>query len=214
MYFEPAIFFQAVLSLFAIVDPLGGLPVFLSLTQGATAPERQRVFRIAVATSFILIVGFALVGLYAMERVFHITMSEFTFAGGLLLVVTGVHDMLRTDSPEPALREEVSARDRERVHRLRALAVSPIACPLLAGPGTIVTVILFQGQYGHLFALSVCVVVFGLTLLILTFAGFLSRLMGRVGTLAVARVMQIFIIAIGVHFMFSGFKGAFPGLFA
>ena len=53
----------------------------------------------------------------------------------------------------------------------------------------------------------------GLTMLILTFAGFLSRMMGRVGTLAVSRVMQIFIIAIGVHFIFSGFKGSFPGLF-
>ncbi len=208
-----SVFFQAVLSLFAIVDPLGGLPVFIGLTGGASEAERQRVFRIAVATAFILIVGFALVGSFVMDKVFRITLSEFTFAGGLLLVVTGVHDMLRADNPEAVQHEEVSARDRDRFHRLRALAVSPIACPLLAGPGTIVTAILFQGQYGQLFALAVCVVVFGLTMLILTFAGFLSRMMGRVGTLAVSRVMQIFIIAIGVHFIFSGFKGSFPGLF-
>lgn len=209
---DTVVFFQAVLSLFAIVDPLGGLPVFLSLTRGATEPERQRVYRIAVITAFILIVAFSLVGSFVMERVFRITMSEFMFAGGLLLVVTGVHDMVRADSQD-TLPDEISARERDRSHRLRALAVSPIACPLLAGPGTIVTVILYQGQYGQLFALAVCVVVFALTMLILTFAGFLSRMMGRIGTLAIARVMQIFIIAIGVHFMFTGLKESFPGLF-
>lgn len=212
MEITPVVFFQAALSLFAIVDPLGGLPVFLGLTRGATESERRRVFRIAVVTAFLLIVAFALVGLFVMERVFRITMSEFMVAGGLLLVVTGVHDMIRADYHESPT-DGAGARERDRSHRLHALAVSPIACPLLAGPGTIVTVILFQGQYGQLFALGVCVLVFALTMLILTFAGFLSRLMGRVGSLAVSRVMQIFIIAIGVHFMFNGFRESFPGLF-
>jgi multiple antibiotic resistance protein len=204
-------FFQAVLSLFAIVDPLGGIPIFIGLTGGATEAERKRVFRLAVITSFLLIVAFALLGSFVMLHVFHITLSEFTFAGGLLLVVVGVHDMLIAETPPAA--EEVSPRDRDRFYRLRALAISPIACPLLAGPGTIVTVILYQGQYGHLFALGACLVVFSVTGLILNYSSFLSRMMGRVGSLAVSRVMQIFIIAIGVHFIFMGLKESFPRLF-
>jgi small neutral amino acid transporter SnatA (MarC family) len=75
-----------------------------------------------------------------------------------------------------------------------------------------VTVILFQGQYGQIFALAVCVAVFALTFVILNYAGLIARLFGPVGMLAVSRVMQIFIIAIGVSFMFSGLRQSFPAL--
>ena len=205
------IFFQAVLSLFAIVDPLGGLPVFIALTRDLSEQERRRIFRLAVIIAFLLIVLFALVGSYVMQHVFHIALSEFAFAGGLLLVVVGIREMIVTGNPE----ETIPGQSREMASRhYQAVAVSPIACPLLAGPGTIVTVILFQGQHGHLFAISVCTVVFALTMLILSFASRLSRLMGPIGMLAVARIMQIFIIAIGVHFMFMGLAEAFPKIFA
>ena len=201
-------FFQAVLSLFAIVDPVGGIPVFISLTQGVTETERRRLLRFATLTALALVVSFALA---VMQYVFHIRVSEFTFAGGLLLVVVGIRDMLLGGSPETE--NAVTDDPGRRRQRLHALAVSPIAVPLLAGPGTIVTVILFKGQYGQLFAVGVCVVVFTVSLLILNYAGWISRVIGRVGMLAVSRVMQIFIIAIGVNFMFRGLAEAFPRLF-
>ncbi|HLA38815.1 MAG TPA: MarC family protein [Candidatus Glassbacteria bacterium] len=204
-------FFQAVLSLFAIVDPVGGIPVFISLTQGVTETERRRLLRFATLTALALVVSFALVGSAVMQYVFHIRVSEFTFAGGLLLVVVGIRDMLLGGSPETE--NAVTDDPGRRRQRLHALAVSPIAVPLLAGPGTIVTVILFKGQYGQLFAVGVCVVVFAFSLLILNYAGWISRVIGRVGMLAVSRVMQIFIIAIGVNFMFRGLAEAFPRLF-
>jgi multiple antibiotic resistance protein len=204
-------FFQAVLSLFAIVDPVGGLPVFLGLTHGATDKERRRVFTIAVITSFLVILAFALTGSYIMKNVFHISLYEFTFAGGLLLVVVGIHEMLKTQSSQAVNIENHP--EEERNHHLHALAISPIACPLLAGPGTIVTVMIIQRQFGLVFAVGTCVVVFGATMLILAFSVAISRLIRPVGMLAVARIMQIFIIAIGVHFMFMGLEEAFPRLF-
>jgi len=205
------IFFQAVLSLFAIVDPIGGLPVFLGLTHQASESERRRVFTIAVITAFLVILSFAVMGSYVMQYVFHISLYEFTFAGGLLLVVVGIHYMITPHGFEK--QEDQSRPEAERHDRLHALAISPIACPLLAGPGTIVTVILFERQYGLLFALAVCVLVFSLTMLILNFAGAISRLIRPIGMLAVSRIMQIFIIAIGVHFMFMGLEETFPRLF-
>ncbi|MBN2290609.1 MAG: MarC family protein [Candidatus Glassbacteria bacterium] len=204
-------FLQAVLSLFAIVDPVGGLPVFLGLTQGATDSERRRVFTTAVITAFLVVLGFALTGSYIMRHVFHISLYEFTFAGGLLLVVVGIHEMLASHDYKAGQGGE--APEAEKHRRLHALAISPIACPLLAGPGTIVTVILFERQSGLLFAVALCVVVFSATMLILAFAGAISRLIRPIGMLAVARIMQIFIIAIGVHFMFMGLEEAFPRLF-
>ena len=204
-------FLQAVISLFAIVDPVGGLPVFLGLTHAATESERRRLFTIAVFTAFLVVLSFALMGSYIMEYIFHISLYEFTFAGGLLLVVVGIRYMITSHSQET--QDASDHPEAERHRRLHALAISPIACPLLAGPGTIVTVILFERQYGLVFALALCVVVFGLTMLILAFAGVISRLIRPIGMLAVSRVMQIFIIAIGVHFMFVGLEEAFPRLF-
>jgi multiple antibiotic resistance protein len=204
-------FLQAALSLFAIVDPIGGLPVFIALTEGISDSERRRIFRFAVIIAFLLIVAFALVGSYVMSHIFHISLSEFTFAGGLLLVVVGIREMIVTGDLESGVLGGADSQAKE--HHYQAVAVSPIACPLLAGPGTIVTVILFQGQYGQLFSVSVCTVVFALTAVILNFASRISRLIGKVGMLAVARIMQIFIIAIGVHFMFMGLIEAFPRLF-
>jgi multiple antibiotic resistance protein len=212
MQFEVLAFMQSILFLFAIVDPVGGIPIFIGLTEGVDDRERRRVLRFAVLTALVLVVAFALVGSVIMSHVFRISMSEFTFAGGLLLVVVGIRDIVTSGHPRmmPGDRDEGAM---QRSLRLHALAVSPIAIPLLAGPGTIVTVILFQGQYGHIFALAVCLAVFALTFVILNFAGVIARIIGPVGMLAVSRVMQIFIIAIGVSFMFRGLREAFPALF-
>lgn len=203
-------FSQAVLSLFAIVDPVGGIPVFIALTHGVSETERRRIFRFAALTASALVVAFALVGSAIMQYVFHISVSDFTFAGGLLLVVVGIREMIVTGH---AAESEPQPEDENRRRHYHAVAVSPIAIPLLAGPGTIVTVILFQGQYGQLFAISACLVVFGLTMLVLHFASLISRLFGQVGMIAVSRIMQIFIIAIGVRFMFMGLRESFPRLF-
>lgn len=206
MNIDFAAFITACLSLFAIVDPVGGIPVFVGLTRGIDDRERRRVMRLAVLTAFALVLAFALTGTVIMREVFHITMSEFTFAGGLLLVVVGIRDMMAAGGIEE---------DTAQKHPLhyRAVAISPIAIPLLAGPGTIVTVILYQDQYGLLFVLLMCLAVFSVSLLVLSFSGAISRVLGRVGMLAVSRVMQIFIIAIGVRFMFMGLRESFPGLF-
>ena len=95
MNFELMAFFQAALFLFAIVDPVGGVPIFISLTEGADDNERRRLLRFAVFTAFLLVLAFALLGSVIMTYVFHISMGEFTFAGGLLLAVVGIRDMVR-----------------------------------------------------------------------------------------------------------------------
>ena len=169
----------------------------------------RKVFLLAVLIAFLVVLSFALAGSYILGQIFHISLSEFMFAGGLLLVVVGIHDMLAAGSHFEANLGDSPKHERSR--KLQAIAISPIACPLLAGPGTIVTVMVYEGQSGLYFALSVCLVVFLLTMIILMFAGAISKLIGRIGMLAISRVMQIFIIAIGVHFMFDGLSQSFRG---
>lgn len=211
-------FLESVVTIFAIVDPVGGLPLFLGLTEGLTDPERRRLFRLAGVISLAIICVMAVVGQYLVTTVFHITFSEFMFGGGLILIVIGVMSMVE----KPEARGDRAALDpqQRKLQEIR-LAVSPIASPLLVGPGSIVTVMLIVARqseasqstvFGTLYGLAACLVAFAFVILILNYASLAFRLMGTVGSIAVGRVMQIFIVALGVNFVFTAIRDAFPAL--
>ena len=201
-------FGEAALSIFAIVNPIGGLPTFIALTEDTTTQERRRVFRLAGMTALVMISVMALFGRFLLHDVFQIDINQFAFAGGLLLVVIGIRGIVV--APDP--RKHLATDDNERRMDQVRLAVTPIASPLLVGPGSIVNVMLIDNQHGRLFALGTCVVAFVGVMLILNYAHILYRLMGRVGALAVGRMMQIFIVAIGIKFCFSALAMVFPAL--
>lgn len=209
-------FLQSVITIFAIVDPVGSLPIFVGLTEGVNQQERRRVFRLAGVIAFALICIMAIAGQYILKGVFGLGLDEFRVGGGLLLILVGVQGIMERPkkgqtpaTPEPqAVADVTNALAAEHV----GLAVSPIAVPLLAGPGAIVTVMLIANREsatygpvgGVLYALAACSVCFIFVLAILNWAHVVFRLLGRIGTIAVARVMDIFIVAIGVRFIFDG----------
>ncbi|MCG3180099.1 MAG: hypothetical protein BIFFINMI_02453 [Phycisphaerae bacterium] len=195
-------FFEAVLSIFAIVNPIGTLPVFAGMTEGMSPPLRRRVFRLAGLVAFCIIAIMAVTGRFIIDQVFHITLDEFALGGGLLLIVVGIYQMIvgLARHTGPPLDADQGAR----------LAVTPLASPLLVGPGTIVTVMLIVSRHGPLYGLSASVVAFVFVMLVLHFSHHILKLMGRVGSIAVGRVMQIFIISIGVHFVVMALKRIFP----
>ncbi len=201
-------FIEASVSVFAILNPIGGLPTFVGLTADMAAPQRRRLFRLAGLTSLAIIVVMALAGQVLLEEVFQITLDQFAFAGGLLLVVVGIRNLL--EPPQPRHQEPLPEGDWE-TESIR-LAVSPIAIPLLTGPGSIVNVMLIVSAHGRLFALGAVLAAFVFVLLVLNYTHVIYRLMGRIGALAIGRVMQIFIVAIGVKFCFRSLAVAFPAL--
>jgi len=202
------VFGEAAVSIFAIVNPIGGLPVFVSLTEDTPPHERRRLFRLAGLTALVIICVMALAGQFLMQIVFQVGMEEFAFGGGLLLVVIGIHSLLeRPESRHAALDDEEGRRQRQT-----RLAVSPIASPLLVGPGAIVNVMLVVNQHGRLFALGACLAAFVFVILVLNYAHLIYRVMGRIVSLAIGRVMEIFIVAIGVKFCFQAVAKVFPGL--
>jgi multiple antibiotic resistance protein len=201
-------FGEAVLSIFAIVNPIGGMPTFIALTEDSTQQERRRMFRLAGLTALAIISVMALFGRFLMEHVFQIDINQFAFAGGLLLVVIGIRGVMVSSNHRRAAEHDETDR---RLAQLR-LAVTPIASPLLVGPGSIVNVMLIDSHYGHLFSLGACIVAFIGVIVILNYAHVLYNLMGRIGALAVGRVMQIFIVAIGVKFCFLALAKIFPAL--
>jgi len=202
------VFSEAAISIFAIVNPIGGLPAFVALTEDVPKAERRRLFRLAGVAALVIICLMALAGQVLMHNVFHVTMQEFAFGGGLLLVVIGMRGILQ--DPKPASGPAADA-DAQRRLAMR-LAISPIASPLLVGPGSIVNVMLLANEHGRLFAVAACLTAFVFVILILNYAHVVYRLMGQVAALAFGRVMQIFIIAIGVKFCFQAAVKVFPGL--
>jgi multiple antibiotic resistance protein len=202
------VFGEAAISIFAIVNPFVGLPIFVSLTEDFPSRDQRRVLRLAGVIALAIICVMALAGQFLMQTVFRVSIEEFAFGGGLLLVVIGVHGILQGSEGRPAAAADAKAREMMQVR----LAVTPMASPILAGPGSIVTVILIANAHGRLFAVAACLAAFVFVILILNYAHMLFRLMGRVVALTLGRVMWIFMVAIGTKFCFQAIAKVFPGL--
>ncbi len=186
---------KALISLFVIIDPLGNIPIFLSLTEGLNTEERRRTFHVAVITGFILLMFFAILGHYILI-LFGITLESFMIAGGILLLIISMRLLLvgwKRDEGVPS----------------ESVGVVPIACPLLVGPGAITTVIMYFQASGILVTVTAVLVVFAITSIILRFIDSLNRILGKTGSIIVSRVMALFIAAIAVEFIIKGIISIF-----
>jgi multiple antibiotic resistance protein len=193
-------------SVLFIVDPVAAIPTYLVITQQETRVERRRTARRACIAMTILLIIFAATGTF-LFRAFGITLAAFRTAGGLILWFVAM-DMLRAERRTQEGSEEVlEGQAKEDV------ALTPLAIPMLAGPGAISTVIVLSGQaHGP----AQTVVVYGVIIAtgILSFVALrlgeplLTRL-GRTGIRVVTRVMGLILAAVAVQFVFSGVKEAF-----
>lgn len=201
------------------MNPLANAPIFVGLTSELSAAARKRVAFRATLIAFIIVAVFS-VGGHILFRVFGIGLDAFRVAGGILVFLVGKH-LLEGQRTSPmhtpaALMRKPGEPAVESVVDEGALAISPLAVPLLSGPGTITCAISFaSGQ--PLSQVLVCLISFAL-LCVLTYAVFVSgdRLLARLGpyTLGVVgRLMGLILAVIGVQMIFHGLSGQFPGLF-
>ena len=189
-----------------IVDPVAVVPTYLVITQDETAAERRSTaFRACVAMTLLLLV-FAATGT-ALFRAFGITLPAFRTAGGLILWFVAM-DMLRGERRTQEGREEVvEGQAKEDV------ALTPLAIPMLAGPGAISTVIVLATEARgatHTFIVYAAIVVTGVVSYLTLRLGepLLTRL-GKTGIRVVTRVMGLLLAAVAVQFVLSGVKEAF-----
>ncbi len=199
---DTAFALTAFVTLFVVVDPIGLAPVFVALTGGMEARARQLVALRAVAIAAILLTLFGLLGDRLLGGV-GITLPAFRIAGGVLLFLTAL-DMLferrtqRREGQHPAHADDPS--------------VFPLATPLIAGPGALATMILLTGQAGgwggvllvHLAMAAVLVVVFAL----FQAAAPIERVLGRIGTMVVTRLLGMLLAALATQFILDGLQGA------
>lgn len=200
-------FFTALL---VILDPFAAIPIFLSLTHSYTPEERNRSVSLAAITVALVLCLSAIFG-EAMLTALGTSLPSFRVGGGIVLLLMALTmlraqpDQMRTTSAEKA-----EAQNRENI------AIVPIAIPLLAGPGSISTVIIQMHRPGaeyHLF--WVIAVILILTLLlwaVLRLAVPIGRVLGPIGLNIMNRLFGLILTAIAVEIMANGLRGLFPVL--
>jgi len=189
-------------SLFVIVDPIGVIPIFLAMTPDNTPAERQKMAALACAFSFLILLAFALTGNVILS-VFGVTFPAFEIAGGIILLLVGI-DMLqaRRTLVKETYEEQMEATGKEDI------AVTPLAVPMLAGPGAITAVLLLSSQASSWFERGVLVInillVTALTFAILSFVALKSRHLSVIALKVMVRLMGLILTAVAVQFIING----------
>ncbi|HCH02967.1 MAG TPA: MarC family protein [Vibrio sp.] len=207
---EFAIYLQFFLGLVAAVNPIGIMPVFVSLTGHMSPEEKSKTAKTAnIAVGVILVVSL-LCGQLLLDM-FTISLDSFRIAGGLLLMSIAFSMMsgkLGEDKQNKQERTESISREQ--------IGVVPLAMPLMAGPGAISSTIVYGSRYPTL------IETVGIIATIATFcfcswllfrsAPLIVRFLGQTGINVITRIMGLILAALGVEFIANGVRNLFPGL--
>jgi multiple antibiotic resistance protein len=197
-------------AIFFVVDPIAVVPVFITITEGDSAEKRRTMAGRACVITAIILLTFMLGG-GLIFQLFGLTLAAFKIAGGILLMLTALDMMRSLPSRTRTSGQEVD----EAVHK-PDVAIVPLAMPLLAGPGSIATVMVLVAQAKHLWQfvlLGLAIVVTSvISYFMLRAAGLVNRFLGKSGRAILERVMGLLLVAIAVQFLIGGVHDAFPEL--
>jgi multiple antibiotic resistance protein len=178
-----------IIPLMVAIDAPGLLPLYLSMTEGLEAGEKKKVARQSVLTAFSITILFILLGT-AVFRILGILVEDFMIAGGILLLVISIADMLHAGT--------------RRVTASPTLGVVPLGTPLLAGPATITTSLVLVGEYGYIAVIISLVLNLLLAWLILDKSDTLIKLLGVNGSRAITRLVSLLLAAIAIKMIRTG----------
>ena len=181
---------QAIIMLFIIMDPLGNAPLFYAYTARLTDSLRKKIIVKSVLIATLLLLFFGTVG-EPFLNFFGVTLSDFRIAGGIILFIYGVLGILG--------KGEI-----ERIGEPEALAVVPLATPLLAGPGAIATVIFISYNWGLKVTLAAIAANTVLSLALLIMGERLLKLFGRNFSLLLTRLLSMLLAAIAISMIRQG----------
>lgn len=187
---------------FAIMNPISNMPIFLSMLEGTDRETKKRVNRKAVLVAFIIVTVFVLLGKFIFE-LFGITIPAFKITGGILIFFVGFQ-MLQS--------QKSSVKHIQNTNFDENIAISPLAIPILAGPGTIVTAMNFVSNADYLQILLV-ILLFGLMCLLnyffLSFGEFIAKKIGDNVISVIGKIMGLIIAIIGTSMIIEGIKISF-----
>ena len=188
------ILFLAFIPLFVAIDPVGAIPMFLGLTEGFTVAEKRRLAAQAVATGFITGLLFCTAGHYVFSFL-GITSPDFKIAGGILLLVFSVREIFGE-----------SAKWTSTAHHDLMTGIVPLGIPLIAGPAMITTVLILHDLYTFWVVASALFLNMLITWALFVYADKIASWTGPAFGRVIAKVMAIFLAAIGVMMIRRGLE--------
>ena len=187
---------------FAIMNPIANTPIFIGLVEGKSKKAKRDIAKNSTLAAFVIVVSFVIIGKYIFDF-FGITIPAFKITGGILVFFVGFK-MLQS---EKSKMHHIEDADQDE-----SIAISPLAIPILAGPGTIVTAMndVTDGSYIHI---AITVAIFGIMIL-LTYWAFLAseKIVEKLGNniiTVIAKLMGLILAIIGIDMLLGGIKLAF-----
>jgi len=191
---------SAFISVFAIMNPLSTIGLFLSLTKNETPEEKGKIAFRTSLVAFCVLVFFSITG-FLVFQIYGITIEAFRIAGGIVLLILGMRMLFppaQTGTPQYS----------------GQIYIVPLGIPMTSGPGAITTVIVLASQATNFWMEAVLwIAVFcacTLNYLVLKFSRGISQVLGSEGVTALIKIMGLLVCAVGVQFMINGLKVAFP----
>ncbi len=183
-------------TLWAMLDPIGHLPLFLGATGELSAQDRRRAAILGIVIAFGILTAFAVIGQVLLEAM-GISLKAFQIAGGIILLLFALRMVL--GDPAPAVKTPM-----EGPETALSTAVYPLATPIIAGPGSMLAIIILTDNDRFTFVeqldtLGVLAVVLALMLVIFLLGDTIARVIGRGGTNVLRRIMGVILAALSVN---------------
>ena len=195
-----ALFLSAVTTIFVMADPFGNIPLFLGLTGGLSGTERRYVITKASVVATVILFVFAIIGQPAMSLL-GISLDALSIAGGILLLLIALDMLMSTGL---------------HAKRTDGVAITPMATPLIVGPGVMTATIVFMNRAGSLadqiLVLAAILIAMIGSWVIVVNSDLLYSVLRRDGTRVLTKVMGILLAAIATGMVLGGLQHAFPAL--
>ena len=203
---------KPLIALLAIVNPIGVVPFFLAFTQNFSSAERRRTIRVASFSAFCVIAVSAVAGLRIIEF-FGISIASFQVGGGILLLMSSLHML----NAQPAESKPSDVQEgTEKANAGDSVAVVPLTVPLLTGPATISTIVIYAEKTQHYWQQAVlvgyAVVIAAVTFVVFSASGRIARALGHTGINVMTRLMGLILAAMAVELLADGLTKLFPVL--
>uniref|UniRef100_A0A7C4NSH1 UPF0056 membrane protein n=1 Tax=Thermodesulfobacterium geofontis TaxID=1295609 RepID=A0A7C4NSH1_9BACT len=203
---ETGFLIKSFLTLFTIIDPIGGVPFFLSISAGYSEEERKKIALRASLTACLTLLFFLWIGKYLLSF-FQISVSSFRIAGGILLFLISMEMLFgKTTQVKTTERETLKVKEKEDV------SIVPLGIPYLAGPGAITTTIILGETSTLYIKLGLSLIIFLvllITFLIFSYSSKISKLLGELGTKAIVRILGLILASIAIEYITTGLKEIF-----
>jgi multiple antibiotic resistance protein len=197
-------------ALFSVLNPIGTVPIFVGLTSGDSKKERSRISLWTAINVFLILIISFFVGKYVLSF-FGISIDSLRIAGGLIIVSSGFSLLSGKFNKKRGINKKIETDAQQR----NDIALTPLAIPMLAGPGSISLLIAFYQEHhatNELIIASCAIFAIAIAIfIILRSAHFLGQLLGASGIVAISRIVGFIVIAIGIQYIVSALINIIKG---